>query len=86
MSVSKIPSGGPPSQSELPRCSREFVQEASKLHRAGLSKETVLQILKHSGAVFEFVKIAGLIRVIGVDDYVMENLISSIWEEDHEQS
>lgn len=74
------PPGGPPSQSELPRHAREFVQNASKLHSAGFSKETLLQILKHSGTVFEFVKNAGLVRVIGVDDYVMENLISSIWE------
>jgi hypothetical protein len=81
MSVSKIPSGGPPSQSELPRCSRQFVQEASKLHDLHFSKAAVLDILKHSGAVFEFVKIAGLIRVIGVDDYVMQDLIAAIWED-----
>jgi len=44
---SKILHDGEASQSELPRCTRAFVQEASKLHRAGFSKETVLQILKH---------------------------------------
>jgi hypothetical protein len=33
------------------------------------------------GVVFEFVKNAGLLQLIGVDDYVTENLITSIWEE-----
>jgi hypothetical protein len=81
MSPTNLPHGGPPNQAELPRCSRDFVHEASKLHRAGLSKENVLEILKHSGAVFEFVKIAGMLKFINIDNYVMENLITSIWEE-----
>ena len=78
---SKIPHDVQASQSELPRCTRAFVQEASKLRRAGFSRETVLQILKHYCVVFEFVKNAGLLQLIGVDDYVTENLITSIWEE-----
>jgi hypothetical protein len=77
----KIPHDGEASQSELPRCTRAFVQEASKLHRAGFSKETVLQILKNYGVVFEFVKNAGLLKLIGIDESVLENLISSIWED-----
>jgi hypothetical protein len=78
---SKIPHDGEPSQLELPRCTRAFVQDASKLHRAGFSRETTLQILKHSDTVFEFVKIVGLLKFINIDDFVMESLIQTIWEE-----
>jgi hypothetical protein len=81
MSERKIPSGGPPSQSELPRCSREFVQEASKLYDLHFSKPAVLDILKHSGAVFEFVKVVGLLKFVNIDDYVMQDLIAAIWED-----
>jgi hypothetical protein len=81
MSPSKIPSGGPPSQSEIPRYSKGFVVEASKLHDLHFSKPVVLDILKHSDTVFEFVKIAGMLKFINIDDFVMENFIQTIWKE-----
>ena len=76
MSERKIPSG----ISQLPKNSRDFVIEAARMSDAGFDRETVLRILKHSDTVFEFVKIAGLLKFIGIDDYVMEELVNVVFE------
>ena len=80
MSPSKLPSGSIPQQSDLPALSREFVKEAENLKTLGFEKGAMLKILAHSCPVLEFIQLVDSIRSIGIDEYVFENLISSVWE------
>lgn len=82
MSPTKIPSEHPPSQADLPRCSRDFVNEVQRVRNAGISKVDALTILKCADVLSEYVKLIGLIREIGVDDYVMADLVKMVYEGD----
>ena len=82
MSLLKLPSGagGQQSPSEIIEQSHAFVIAAIRLRELHFDKAAAMLILANSAAVSEFAEAIARIRLMDVDEYVMENLVSTIWE------
>jgi hypothetical protein len=82
MSLLKLPSGAGDQQSpsEIVEQSHAFVTAATRLRELHFEKAAAMLILANSAAVAEFAEAIARIRLMDVDQYVMENLIQTIWE------
>jgi len=82
MSLLKLPSGegGQQSPSEIIEQAHAFVIAATRLRELHFEKAAATLILANSAAVSEFTGAIARIRLMNVDEYVMENLVTTIWE------